>query len=157
MNHQLATTSGPREPAKPQPIPRAVKAAIHAMIYGLESDPDGRPLDLASAARAVGIAGYRLRRWLHKPNVVSYLRAQRRLFREQVCCGNESALKRVRETALNGMAVVAAVRALEQIDSEDRGTAGANASPGITIRICNVAPRPPIDVTPQRPVIDADR
>jgi hypothetical protein len=152
MNNQLAITTGTRQPARRQPIPREVKAAINAMIYGLETDPDGRPLDLASAARAAGVAGFRLRRWLHKPNVIGYLRAQRRLFREQVCAGNEAALARVRDTSENGMVTVAAVRALEAIDAEDGGRPVNAQSGGVAIRIINVhgdrSPPPVINVTP---------
>src|ERR1700761_7290334 len=36
---------------------------------------------------------------------------------EAICAGNEGALKRVRDQAGNGMAVIASVRALEQLDS----------------------------------------
>jgi hypothetical protein len=156
MNNQLATTTGTKDPVRRQPIPREVKAAINAMIYGLETDPDGRPLDLASAARAAGIAGFRLRRWLHKPNVIGYLRAQRRAFREQICAGNEAALARVRDTSENGMVTVAAVRALEAIDAEDGGRSANQSPPGVVIRITNSVSAPAgrqstIDMTPVPP------
>jgi hypothetical protein len=154
------TAAGPRDPQKqrPRPIPSNVRQACGLMVYGRDDDPDCKPLDMIEAAKAVGMKPDVFRRWLDRSNVRAYLMAERRTFRSAVCAGNEAALKRVRDDSPNGMAVVASVRALEQIDEE--GPTGRphdpNQQPGVTIRIVNVVqqPAPPttapmIDITPQ--------
>ena len=83
----------------------------------LRDDPDCKPLRLIAAAKLAGIKPDVMRRYLDRVEVRSLLRAERRTFREAICAGNEGALKRVRDQAGNGMAVVASVRALEQLDS----------------------------------------
>jgi hypothetical protein len=150
-------SSAPREPQKrPRPIPADIKASILFMVYGDPTDEDGRPLGMIDAAKAANVKPDRLRAYLDRPNVIAFLRAERRANREAICAGNEGSLQRVRDKSSNGMAVVASVRALEQIDEE--GTANRprdpNVQPGVTIRIVNVVqptppPAPPmIDITP---------
>jgi hypothetical protein len=153
MNHHPIATSGPREPAKPQPIPKAIRAAIELMICGRPDDINAAPLSMIEACAASGIKPYVMRRALDKPRVIAYLRSERRAFREAICCGNEAALKRVRDESQNGMVTVASVRALEGIADADTASPG-QVSAGVTIRIIN-APRP-IDVTPSRGVIEHD-
>ena len=62
-----------------------------------------------------------MRRYLDRPEVRALLLAERRAFRTAICGGNKGALLRVRETARNGMAVVAAVRALEELEGSRDG------------------------------------
>ena len=66
-------------------------------------------------------------------------------------------LARVRDKSENGMAIVASVRALEQLEGEsaERGGPGATG-PGLTIQIISAAPQPAAPVTiDARPTIHA--
>lgn len=141
------TAAGPRDPQKQRarPIPANVRQAIGLMVYGRDDDEDCKALDLIEAAKAAGMKPHVLRRWLDRSNVRAYLLAERRTFRAAVCAGNEAALQKVRDKSPNGMAVVASVRALEQIDEE--GPTGRphdpNQQPGVTIRIVNVVQQTP--------------
>src|SRR5690348_11586368 len=113
------TASGPRELKRPRPIPRNVRDAIALMVFGRLDDPDCRPLDFIEAAKTAGIKPDVMRRYLDRGEVRALLHAERRAFRDAICAGNEGALARVRDTAANSMARVAAVRALEQLDADD--------------------------------------
>ena len=85
-----------------------------------------------------------LRRYLTRPQVIAFLRAERRAFREAVCCGNELALRRVRDgdQHANPMARVQAVRALEALDeaAEAKAPGGRAPVPGLVIRILHRTP-----------------
>jgi hypothetical protein len=150
-------SSAPRQPdrQKPRPIPADVKRVIHLMTWGADdADPDALPLDLIAACAAARVQPYRMRRYLDRPAVIAYLRAEHRKFREVVCCGNTAALRKVRDTSENGMAIVASVRALDGSQAEDAGRV-AGPGPGITLRIIS-QPAPMVDVTPVKaPLIDA--
>src|SRR6516165_3120743 len=149
-------SSAPRQPdrQKPRPIPADVKAVIHLMVWGNDANPDALPLDLIVACAAAGVKPYRMRRYLDRPGVIAHLRAEHRKFREVVCCGNTAALRKVRDTSPNGMAIVASCRALDGQQSEDAGRV-SSPGPGITLRIVHETPRP-VDITPRpAPLIDA--
>ena len=150
-------SSAPRQPdrQKPRPIPVDVKRVIHLMTWGDDANPDALPLDLIAACAAAGVKPYRMRRYLDRPGVIAHLRAEHRKFREVTCCGNAAALQKVRNTSENGMAIVAAVRALDGMQGEDAARTNAVDQRGVCIRIVTVAPQPaPIDITPPK-VIDA--
>jgi hypothetical protein len=150
-NYPLAS-AGVREPDKrPRPIPKIVKDACLLMIYGDPDDEDGTPVDFVSAAKAVGMQAATLRKYLTRPQVIAFLRAERRAFREAVCAGNEAALQRVRDgdQHANPMARVAAVRALEALDEADtsaKGGATRQQIPGMTV-VLNVGVVPPQPLT----------
>jgi hypothetical protein len=130
-----------------------VKAVIHLMVWGRDdADPDALPLDLITACASAGVKPYRMRRYLDRPSVIAHLRAEHRKFREVVCCGNTAALRRVRDTSPNGMAIVASCRALDGSQAEDGGRTLA-PSPGIVLNIHPPTPAP-IDITSSK-VIDA--
>jgi hypothetical protein len=123
------------------------------MIWGADdANPDALPLDLIAACAAAGVPAYRMRRYLDRPTVIAHLRAEHRKFREVVCCGNTAALRRVRNTSPNGMAIVAAVRALDGSQAED-GERASGPSPGIVLNIHPPTPAP-IDITSSK-VIEA--
>jgi hypothetical protein len=90
-----------------------VKAVIHLMVWDDDANPDALPLDLIAACTAANVKAYRIRRYLDRPAVIAHLRAEHRKFREVVCCGNTAALRKVRDCSPNGMAIVAATRALD--------------------------------------------
>jgi hypothetical protein len=127
--------SGSREMKRPRPIPKKVRDAIKFMVYGRLDDPDCKPLDFIEAAKLAEMAPDHMRRYLDRGDVRALLRAERRVFRDAICAGNEGALKRIRDTSANGMSVVASVRALEQIEAEASARPASNMSPGVVIRI----------------------
>jgi len=130
------------------------------MVYGKPDDEDCKPLDFIEAAKQCGVAPDVMRRWLDRAHVRAYLLAARRTFRAAICAGNEGALQRIRDKSANGMAVVASVRALEQLDEETNARPTNPQAPGVTIRIIHLpAPTPtpqPLDRTPPPPVIEHD-
>jgi hypothetical protein len=134
-------SSAPRQPdrQKPRPIPVDVKRVIHLMTWGDDANPDALPLDLIAACAAAGVKPYRMRRYLDRPAVIAHLRAELRKFREVVCCGNPAALRRVRDSSPNGMAIVASCRALDGSQADDAGRA-SGPSPGIVLNIHPPAP-----------------
>jgi hypothetical protein len=154
--------SGAREPDKqrPRPIPRAIRDMIALMVYGQVDDPDCRALDFIEAARQCGIKPDIARKWLDRSEVRKLLLAERRVFRDAVCAGNEGALKRVRDKSENGMAVIGAVRTLENLAEETvHGARGSVTTPGLVIQIVQApAPREPftIDVKPETVPMPAD-
>jgi hypothetical protein len=158
--HVPIAAVGSREPDKrPQPIPAKVRAAVLLMVYGREDDEDCKPLDLVEAAQTAGMKPSTMRKYLTRPSVMSLIRAERKAFREAVCCGNEAALKRVRDKSANGMVTVAAVRALQELDSDEHARPSANVSCGVVIRVINSTPNtalpaPMVDVTPIAPATD---
>jgi len=146
------TASGPREPEKrPRPIPPAIRAAIVLMVHGTD-DVDGKPMDLVEAARLAGVTAPVLRRYLTRPAVISFLRAERRIFRESILAGTEHALRRVRDgdSHSNPMARVAAARALASVEEADSGTKSLQQVTGVTIKIIQApaSPPPALDITP---------
>jgi hypothetical protein len=144
--------SGPREPRKPRPLPKRVRAMISLMVCGDPSKDDARPLDFTAAGRKVGMRPDTARRWLDRGDFRSALRAERRAFRDSLCAGNEAALARVRDRSRNHMAVVRSVIALEQLDDVESARAGSvPRSPGLVIHI-HQAP----SVTPQVRTIEHD-
>jgi hypothetical protein len=123
------------------------------MVVGREDDENCEPLDIVAAAREVGMRLHVLRRYFDRPVVRALIRSERRAFREMLCGSNEAALKRVRDQSKNGMVTVAAVRALEQLDTDDSGRSVNAPSPGVIIKIVHQTVSPEtveriIDVTP---------
>jgi hypothetical protein len=156
MPHNLpVAASGSRESDKrPKPIPRAVRTACLLMIYGNPDgnpDDDAAPIDFIAAAKLVGIRPHQFRRWLHTPQVIGLIRRERAAFRQAICCGNELALKRVRDTSKNPMGVVAAVRGLDQINDDPHGRGVEPVSPRITI---NIVPAPASLPSPSMKVVE---
>jgi hypothetical protein len=140
-------SSGPREPDRQRPIPLKIKTVCHFLVWGRDdADPNALPLDLIAACAAAGVKPFVMRRYLDRPAVIAHLRAEHRKFREVVCCGNTAALRRVRDTSPNGMAIVASVRALDGSQSEDARRATA-PSPGIVLNI-----HPPTPIVEPKPL-----
>ncbi len=162
MNLPIAS-SGPRVPDKqrPRPVPKAIRDVIVMMVRGRPDDPDQAPLDFITAAKACGVQPDIMRKWLDRPEVRSFLRAERKAYRAMVNAGNEAALARARDQATNPMATVRAVQALEQLDEEEHAQ-GQGIMPGFRIVISQeYASRMPdssvIDVTPSPAPEPAER
>jgi hypothetical protein len=159
MQHHALASSGPRELKRPKPLPAALRAAIGLMVIGRPDDIDSRPLGFVEAAREAGMKPPVLRRYLDRPDVRSYLLAERRTWRAAICAGNEGALLRIRDKSANAMAVVASVKTLEEMALAENGGRpgyiGEASAPGVTICIVNGSPAPVTieGVATERPVL----
>jgi hypothetical protein len=145
---QPFAASGPRSPTeRPRQVPPSVRAAALKMIY--------EGCDLVVAAQASGLRPDTLRRWLHRPELVGFLRRERAAFRQALCAGNERALAQIRDESDNAMAKVNSIKCLEDMNEEGSLRRASDVpSPGVTIRILNVSSsQAPIDITPSK-VID---
>jgi hypothetical protein len=156
------TASGSRELKRPRRIPANVRDAVRLMVYGRPDDADMAPIGFIDAAKDCGIKPDVMRRYLDRADVRALLLAERRTFRATICGSNELALLRVRNTAANSMAVVASVRALEELDegSANGARSGIPQQPGFVIQIVNQAPAAPgftiehVPIEPAAPPID---
>jgi hypothetical protein len=139
--------SGSRSADRAKRIPQGVKAACLLMIE--------EGVDFITAAKANGLQPDTMRRWLHRPEVMGFLRRERAAFRQAVCAANESVLAEIRDDREgNQMARVHAVKTLEQLEDSEVAKPGNVQTPGIVI-VISPAPEPPIvDVTPEpRPAV----
>jgi hypothetical protein len=152
---------GPRDAKRMRPLPKPLRELIVLMVRGCPDD-SGRQFDFVEAARMVGIRPQDVRKWFDRPVFLQALRAERKAWRAAICAANESALKRVRDTSENGMAVIGAVRSLEDLtEAEVTQSRGTHESPGIVINI--ISPRrdslEPVSACPtieHAPGVDAD-
>ena len=135
---------------RPDSVPAKVKIAVQFLIE--------QKNDLRAAAEHAVISLYELRRSLSRPASRRYALEQRQVALEAFCLGSPAALQKVRDESENGIAVVNAVKAGEQLRVgviEAEGVAQKRA-PGLQIVIVqndgarHVAYRPPvaIDVVP---------
>jgi len=97
--------------------------------------------DLQQAAIGAGLTTEKLREYLARPAVRTYLRNERRTQLEALCASNANALARVRDEGENAMAVVNAVRQAETLRAriiEEDGPGGmAKPTCGLVIVIGN--------------------
>ena len=106
------------------------------------------------AAAHVGMSTYRLRLALDKPHVVAYMRQQLKVLREARGPRNFHRLCQIADDQ-NNMPAVQALRTLEQLGDEQTNKPNA-PSPGVTIRIVNVAQMPPPSDIKAPRIIDAE-
>jgi hypothetical protein len=135
--------SGPRSPTeRPRSIPPAVRGAAMKMIY--------EGCDLVVAAQASGLRPDTMRRWLHRPELVGFLRRERAAFRQALCAGNERALAQIRDESDNAMAKVNSIKCLEDMNEDSSlRRATDTPTPGVVLNIVTVTPSPAtIDITP---------
>jgi hypothetical protein len=105
-----------------------------------------------------------MRTWLHRPEVVALIRAERKAYRQAILGAAEHALADVMINAENSQARVNAAKAIVEIDRDEyaRPHSGDCVTPGVSIRILNIAAMPSgpssfVDVSAPVRVIDADR
>ena len=153
----LNSSAGDR--LRPREIPPAVRRTIALMVRGRDDDELCTPLDLVTASREAGIKPHLFRKYLDRPEVRALLLRERKIFRDAICASNEAALQRVRDKSPNGMATVAAVRALEDLTDEAAvrdGRSAPHQTCGVVIKILAASPAPAapasniIDLTPER-------
>ena len=119
---------------KPQPtrITTRVKRAVeHIVETGAAYN---------EAAAHVGMSTYRLRLALDKPHVIAFMRSRLHVSRELRSPKNFHRLCEIAD-AENNMPAVNAIKALEQLSDEQTNTK-QTTSPGVTIRIVNIAAQP---------------
>jgi hypothetical protein len=132
-------------------VPAKVKAAISFMLE--------TKADLQAAAAHVGITMRELRRSMGQPHVRRYSLEQRQVALENFCLGSPAALREIRDTSLNSMARVAAVKAGEQlrVGALEDQAASERRRPGLSIvlvqqdggrLVAYEPPKPMLDVTP---------
>jgi hypothetical protein len=140
--------SGSRSPERARRIPQAVRSTVLQMIH--------EATDFITAAKANGLKPDTMRRWLHRPEVISLIRRERAAFRLAICSANEHVLAQIRDQRDgNQMARVRAVQVLEGIEDSSQVKPSSAPAPGVTVRIVNVvapdAQATTIDVTPRAP------
>jgi hypothetical protein len=138
-----------------------LKVALDHMLFAAASRPE--------SAKLAGMTDHSLRTALRKPHVRAYYNAGLEVLRTSERARNIAAMARVRDTSDNGVAVVTAAKALEQL-AEPNGPGGigggrGGARAGYVIRLDDdepagvvimITPRPErpqtpgvtIDVTP---------
>jgi hypothetical protein len=129
--------SGAREPERAaRRIPSKVRACVVAMVN------DG--LNFIEASQLHGLRPATMRTWLHRPEVVALIRAERKAYRQAILGTAEHALADVMNNAENSQARVNAAKAIVEIDRDDyaRPHAGERTLPGVSIRILNVTTMP---------------
>jgi hypothetical protein len=121
------------------------------MIWG---DGIRRYLPDNEAAAIAGLHVLTIRSALQRPHVLAYYKQQREVLRARESPANIHRLCEIRDAADN-MPAVNAIRALEQIGDEQINRPNV-PTPGISIRIVNVAsPPPPMDIKAGPRIIDA--
>ena len=135
MQNQIAFSDNSalaRKKAPPTRITTRVKRAVeHIVETGAAYN---------EAAAHVGMSTYRLRLALDKPHVIAFMRNRLHVSRELRSPKNFHRLCEIAD-AENNMPAVNAIKALEQLSDEQTNKPNT-ASPGVTIRIVNIAAQP---------------
>src|SRR6516162_10147160 len=112
-------------------VPQAVKLAIVDMVE--------LGIDFVAAGKQHGVTAQMMRRWLGRAEAISFLRQERSRFRQSACAQNEAFLVAIR-AGDNSMAAVRAIQVLEGLDEQGSlRRAGSEQTPGIVLKIVNVA------------------
>src|SRR6516225_10645702 len=127
-NSRLARNKTP-----PPRITKRIREAIDVMVE--------RGLDYQAAAEEAGLTTRHMRLQLAKSHVAAYYREQCQVFRASTTARNIHRLCEIRD-AENNMPAVNAIKALEQLGDEQTNNKQTNATPGVTIRIVNIATQP---------------
>lgn len=94
---------------------------------------DGLPF--THVFQKLGIPERTAYRWMREPAVLAAIKAEEKVLRSSARAGNIHALQRVRDTSDNSLAVVQAVKALEQLADQEQGSAAPGQSRGYVIVI----------------------
>jgi hypothetical protein len=133
-------TAGERQPKRAPSLKHGVKAAVKALVWGLEGEEGRKPATLEEAAAAGSMKPDTLRRWLHRPEVRSEIASEKKALLAWATSANPRALMSIRDNGANDAARVRAAMALEELENP-RQPAGVNVSVGIqnTINQANIA------------------
>jgi hypothetical protein len=148
-------SSASRALRRRQSLPKHVRDMLVLMVRGRPGDDENaQPLTFIEAGQAVGLKPDVARRWLDRPDALTFLRAERKAFRAAVCAANEAILAEIRASAPNSMARIAAIRMLEELENPKAGgvnvsvNVAQNNTVGYAYGPCN---RPTIDAEPATP------
>jgi hypothetical protein len=160
--YPLATAGG-REPKRARPLAAGVKAAVKALVWGVEGDEGRKPASLAVAAAAGEMRPDTLRRYLHRGDVRGLIADERNAYLAWATSGNAQVLALIRDAGQNEAARVRAVALLEEM-------AGLRERPGVNVNVglqanvqtvgyayapCDRAPIRPTSTTIEgRPVVE---
>ena len=155
MSSDLATTEQSAQPpirsvGAPTRTPRVqgkLKRACNLIVR------EGKALD--EAAKAVGLTTRTLRLAFERPHVLTYLKAQKQVFREYISSQNIQRLAEIRDNSGNSMAKLGAIKLIEQVDDNHAGGSTASRMPGVLIVIGDKAIQAAALSTHQR-MIDAN-
>jgi hypothetical protein len=154
MPNNVAFAANPRERRNVIPAKRIggrLKHALDLMIWG---DGERRYLPDNEAAVIAGLHVITIRNALQRPHVLAYYREQREVLRARESPANIHRLCEIRDAA-NNLPAVNAIRALEQLGSDEQTNRPNVPTPGISIRIVNVASPPaPMDIKSAPRIID---
>jgi len=115
-----------------EPLTDKRRKLVHALVWG---DGKRKTIQISQAPKAAGMSHEGARQALHDAKVQEAIRAESKVRRAVGLMGNLPALERVRDGSKNGLAVVAAVKALEMIGQQDSENAGQRATMGMVIVI----------------------
>jgi hypothetical protein len=134
-----------RDRSAPGRVTGRLKAALDSMIWQNLTDNE--------AAVKFKITVQAIRMALKRPHVLRYLKEERVVLHAREFARNSHALIEVRDQTANQMARVAAVRALEQSDTNALPLAG-KAAPGFVIIVAPAAPPAVTDPRGRGPIIE---
>jgi hypothetical protein len=111
-----------------------LKVALDHMLYAAASRPE--------SAKLAGMTDHSLRAAFRKPHVRAYYNSGLEVLRTSERARNIAAMARVRDTSDNGVAVVTAAKALEQL-AEPNGPGGIGGGRGRSGYIIDLSDPPP--------------
>ena len=120
--------SGKRLPERARPLGTSVKAAVKALVWGVDGHDGRRPATLGEAAAAGSMRPDTLRRYLHRPDVWALIADEKKALLTWATSANAQALMAIRDCSLNDAARVRAVLALEELESPKQGS-------GVTVNV----------------------
>lgn len=145
-------TAPPQHIDKPRPEKRTnwigakVRAALDDMVY------DG--LTWEQAAIKAGLTLQAMRMALRRPQVQSYLRAERQVLRASLSCRAEFRMVELSEQNDNLAAAVTATKAVRGEQDQDDSAAQHRATPGLTIVITGAPHIKHVSSNEAKPLID---
>ena len=153
MTQAVAFAANPRERRNVIPAKRIggrLKQALDLMVWG---DGERRYFPDNEAAAIAGLNVLSIRNALHKPHVQAYYRTQCQVLRSRESAACIHRLCEIRDFAPN-LPAVHAIKVL-MYDENEQTNKPNTPTPGISIRIVNVAQLPPASDIKAPRVIDA--
>jgi hypothetical protein len=129
----------------PGKVTGKLASAIDIMIE------EGQPWDKAAVKAGLTVRAMRLA--IQRPHVVAYLKARREVFRVNASAGNIHRLVKMRDQDENKMAVVQAIKTLEQIGDEQQANGRVSAMPGLQIVIVQSGVNAALTANDTKPLI----
>jgi len=136
-----------RNKPHPKRITRRVKRAIELIVH------EAMPFD--QAAREVNFSLRALRLAMNKPHVMAFYKAECEVFRDCRRARNYQRLAAIADDQ-NNMPAVNAIKTMMGLELEQTNNKQTNASPGVTIRIVNIATPTQHDIAKSLPIIELD-